>query len=241
MFPSPPLKFRTTGFPQYGFKWDVKHDLRHRTTYTCPKPRSLALWLLRACRRAAVQWPSHPEALRSAAGYAVPPPQPVLWPHLRLSEPPADLCLRRRVFACRPAPRGSPLYSTCVCRRAAFRTPVDRVGALGCCFPTRTSFRRLCNGSASTSPRRQFSRGRVSRLQSSLHAAARRLARPSLTRTFTLELSPPESPPKDVEYDYAGSQPIPAAGLAPATHAALWAASRGRGGRREKRRKREGR
>ena len=38
MFPSPPLKFRTTGFPQYGFKWDVEHDLRHRTTYTCPKP-----------------------------------------------------------------------------------------------------------------------------------------------------------------------------------------------------------
>jgi hypothetical protein len=73
---------------------------------------------------------------------------------------------------------------------------------------------------------RRFSRGCVSRLQSSLDATARRLARPSPTRTFTLELSPPESPPKDVEYDYAGSQPIPAAGLAPATHAALWAASR---------------
>ena len=152
MFPSPPLKFRTTGFPQYGFKWDVKHDLRHRTTYTCPKPRSLALWLLRACRRAAVQWPSHPEALRSAVGYAVPPPQPLLWPHLRLSEPPADLCLRRRVFAYRPAPRRSPLYSTCVCQRAAFRTPVDRAGALGCCFPARSSFHLLCTGSASTSP-----------------------------------------------------------------------------------------
>ena len=30
------LKFRTTGFPQYGFKWNVGHDLRHRTTYTHP-------------------------------------------------------------------------------------------------------------------------------------------------------------------------------------------------------------
>lgn len=108
---------------------------------------------MRASQRAAVQWPSHPEALRSAAGYAVPPPQSLLWPHLRLSEPPADLCLRRRVFACQPAPRGSPLYSTCVCQRAAFRTPVDRAGALGCCFPTRTSLRHLYIGSASTAPR----------------------------------------------------------------------------------------
>jgi hypothetical protein len=51
---------------------------------------------------------------------------------------------------------------------------------------------------------RRFPRGCVSRLQSSPNATARRLARPSPTRTFTLELSPPESPPKDVEYDYAG-------------------------------------
>ena len=37
----------------------------------------------------------------------------------------------------------------------------------------------------------------------------------------------PESPPRDVEYNYAGKQPIPAAGLSPAGHAALWAASEG--------------
>jgi len=35
-----------------------------------------------------------------------------------------------------------------------------------------------------------------------------------------------ESPQPDVEYIYAGKQPIPAAGLSPARHAALWAASR---------------
>jgi hypothetical protein len=35
-----------------------------------------------------------------------------------------------------------------------------------------------------------------------------------------------ESPHFDVEYIYAGKQPIPAAGLSPARHAALWAASR---------------
>jgi hypothetical protein len=27
-FPLPPLKFRTAGFPQYGFKWTVNGDLR---------------------------------------------------------------------------------------------------------------------------------------------------------------------------------------------------------------------
>ena len=27
-FPLPPLKFRTAGFPQYGFKWTVSGDLR---------------------------------------------------------------------------------------------------------------------------------------------------------------------------------------------------------------------
>ena len=31
MFPPPPLKFRTAGFPQYGFKLDMSHgDLRQR-------------------------------------------------------------------------------------------------------------------------------------------------------------------------------------------------------------------
>jgi hypothetical protein len=34
-----------------------------------------------------------------------------------------------------------------------------------------------------------------------------------------------ESPQPDVEYIYAGKQPIPAAGLSPARHAALWAAN----------------
>ena len=34
------------------------------------------------------------------------------------------------------------------------------------------------------------------------------LACPSPSRTFTFELSPPESPHRDVEYHYAGKQPI---------------------------------
>ena len=102
---------------------------------------------------------SSPEALRSAAGCSVPPPQSLLRPHLRLSEPHAALCIRRRVV---PAPRGSPLYSTCVCQRAAFRTPADQAGAPGCCFPTCSSLHRFRSGSASAMLRaHRFPRGRV--------------------------------------------------------------------------------
>jgi len=86
---------------------------------------------------------------------------------------PSISCHRRRVFAQWPAPRGSPLYSTCVCQRAAFRTPTDRTG-IGCSFPAHTSFRRIRTDSASAFPRsNRFMRNRISRLQSSLYAAAR--------------------------------------------------------------------
>jgi len=68
----------------------------------------------------------------------------------------------------------------------------------------------------------------VTRLQGSLHAAARRFARPSPARAFTSKLSSPESPQRDVEYDYMGTQSIPMAGLTPARHAALWAADKER-------------
>ncbi|MEW6234818.1 MAG: hypothetical protein AB1656_05470 [Candidatus Omnitrophota bacterium] len=38
--PAPPLKFRTAGFPQYGFKLEFDGDLRPTSTYTPPQPRS---------------------------------------------------------------------------------------------------------------------------------------------------------------------------------------------------------
>ncbi len=71
------------------------------------------------------------------------------------------------------------------------------------------------------------SRGVLSGLQSSLYAAARIVARPSPTRTFTFELSSHGSPQWNVEYNYTGKPSIPVAGLSPAGHAALRAA-RGR-------------
>jgi hypothetical protein len=153
---------------------------------------------------------SGPEALGSPAGYVVPPGHRLLWPHPSLSASPADLSISTAGLCLRPRPRGSPLYSACPSLRAASLTPADPSAASGCCFADRHSLR--------------FSRGCVTRLQSSLYAAARSFAGPSPTRAFTFELSPRGSPHRSVEYNYAGKQPIPAAGLTPAGHAALWAA-----------------
>ncbi len=60
----------------------------------------------------------------------------------------------------------------------------------------------------------------------SLCGTAHMIASPHQQGTFTVELSPGGSPRPDVDYDYTGKQPIPAAGLTPARHTTLWAASR---------------
>jgi hypothetical protein len=46
-------------------------------------------------------------------------------------------------------------------------------------------------------------------------------------RVFTFELSPAESPPRGVEHNHVGKQPIPTTALTLARQAASWAASRG--------------
>jgi len=51
------------------------------------------------------------------------------------------------------------------------------------------------------------------------------MAHPSPTRTFTTELAPAGSPRTNVGYHYIGTQSTPMAGLAPARHAAVWAAN----------------
>ena len=84
-------------------------------------------------------------------------------------------------------------------------------------------------------PRRRFSRGSRNEAAKfalcygptgllALHRQGR--LRPSL--------HPPGSPRTSVGYHYAGKQPIPAAGLAPARHAALWAACKAREARKER-------
>jgi hypothetical protein len=54
---------------------------------------------------------------------------------------------------------------------------------------------------------------------------ARTIASPHQQGTFTVELALGGSPRPSVDYDYAGKQPIPATGLAPARYTALWAAN----------------
>ena len=76
-------------------------------------------------------------------------------------------------------------------RRAALRTPVDCAIAPDCYFNAHTSLRHFRSGSAPTSPHNRVTVACVTRLQVSLYATARRLARPAPARTFTFELSSP--------------------------------------------------
>ena len=111
--------------------------------------------------------------------------------------------------------------------RAVFRTPVDRTIALGCSFIVRFGLPHLCRGSASTSHALRFQRGPVTRLQSSLYATARKNRWPCTgqgvyVRAFTSK----SRLTKASNITTRVNQPIPAAGLAPARQAALWAANR---------------
>ena len=83
VFSPPSLKFRTAGFPQYGFKREVRRDLRpgDALTYTrrqCVRGKPMVL----ADKRSAPSpTRSRPEALGSPAGYVVRPGRRLLWPH----------------------------------------------------------------------------------------------------------------------------------------------------------------
>ncbi len=236
VFPPPPLKFRTAGFPQYGFKRDTR-----ATTFAEPKARLILgaspgpcpLWPRRACRAGAVllsalvQRPLARQRVmlsrRVLAYYGLMCPSRLLSPayFLRHEEslpgpPTAEPATERfpnllcvSVPSCRlPYPGGPHGCSRLILHRAPWPSP--SLHWLGIHSATIADSQVVC----------------VTRLQSSLHGTARGMASPSSARSFTFELSPPESPLGGVEYNYAGNQPIPAAGLSPARHAALWAASK---------------
>ena len=173
-----------------------------------------------------------PEALGSPAGYAIPQGPRVLWPHPSLSRPSAGLY---------PSSGRSLPYGLVWAGRERFPTFL-RLSVPPCHLPypgvpdgclwlllrrppwPSPSWHRLGSRLSTLSG---SCVGGVTRLQSSLYAAARWIARSSPARAFTPELAPPGSPLADVGYDYAGKQPTPAAGLSPARHAAPWAASQG--------------
>ena len=135
-----------------------------------------------------------PEALGSPAGYVVPPDHRLLWPHPRLSFSSTHLCIRGWLLQPRGLPRAEnerfpnllPV-SVPSCRPPY---PDGPDGCLWLCFTIRSGLRRFRTGSASTCPTHVGPGvGRVTRLQGSLNATARRLARPSPTRAITLKLS----------------------------------------------------
>src|SRR5208337_3375595 len=103
-FPLPPLKFRTAGFPQYGFKWTVSSDLRRRPGLKRRPhpPHDSVLYAAavvaprntRSPKGLPVREPLgsmwhdpqqlqhvHPEALGSPVGYVVPTGHRSLRPH----------------------------------------------------------------------------------------------------------------------------------------------------------------
>jgi hypothetical protein len=108
---------------------------------------------------------SRPEALGSPAGCVVPLGQRLLWPHLRLWSPPADLCFIQRVSVAKLLPTGRPelpQFTLRVCGpRAALRTPVDCAIALDCFFIAHISLRHFRSGSAPTCPQKTGSLWRV--------------------------------------------------------------------------------
>jgi hypothetical protein len=124
--------------------------------------------------------------------------------------------------------REVPQFTLPVCLlRAASRTPADRTTAFGCSFIVRFGLPHPWSGSASASPRapvpawpsneaakfalcygpeESLALHRPGRLRSSFHLLSRLKKASNITTR--------------------ANQPIPAAGLAPARHAALWAATK---------------
>jgi hypothetical protein len=105
---------------------------------------------------------------------------------IRGSRPlPSAYDLRRRVFASRPRPGDSLLCSACPSVRAVCRTPADRT-VMAASNAVRGSLRPFVRGSASAAFHAKVG-SRVaclSRLHSSLDAAARTVAGPAPTQDF---------------------------------------------------------
>jgi hypothetical protein len=191
-FPPLSLKFRTAGFPQYGFKRAVSRALRRR-----PAGFDAATVALSSMRVLIPQWDVRPAALMASEA----------------THPPSGPWLRQRLF-CPPASwltmATSELLAATVSLwiiPTALRRPEGPQFTLSelDCVPSpllrRFSFagQRVCaNGLAFTHPvgvRQPLSPpsgshgGLLTKLQRSLDAAARNLAGPAPDGTFTTELA----------------------------------------------------
>jgi len=118
-FPPPPLKFRTAGFPQYGFKQAVSSGLHgSRRLYAATVEIYSAHVVSRSRtfvrRRLRLLTPhTCPVALGSASGCSVRQPHRLLWPH-------PSLCLSAPAYALFPKRPKRQRFPNLLC--ASFRT-----------------------------------------------------------------------------------------------------------------------
>ena len=194
-FPPPPLtlKFRTTGFPQYGFKLAFsRYDLQPRGERLSDKPtctlgiRPYTQPPVLHCSPAALAGMIAGPIVRTfqsrgpwlAGGFCCPTSSSLLWPHLRLSSPSPLYGLWRRVHARRSAlgwVREGPHFPLSICSlRAIFRTPMDGMARTGCPRHSHSPSPSLHWFGIHIATIVGSQVDSVTRLQSSLYAAARR-------------------------------------------------------------------
>ena len=121
--------------------------------------------------------------------------------------------------------REGPQFNRCVCSCVPSPEPrwTDRLH-MAVASPTVVAFANFAVARHPQDHARWFLRGSGNEADRFTCVTARTIASPHQHGTFTVELSPGGSPQPGVDYDYAGKQPIPATGLAPARYTALWAA-----------------
>lgn len=120
MFPASPLKFRTSGFPQYGFKQDIQlQPSLNRIIFKCKTHIQIFLFnlyvILASISHSSFAYffsavyfglrhtyKSCPETLCFLLGYVVPIGLTLLWSHPNIFSPPVDLLyFDQQVFAIR--------------------------------------------------------------------------------------------------------------------------------------------
>ncbi len=193
----PPLKFRTVGFPQYGFKRAASHALRPLPgTLTGPPWRSLpGAFSFRS--------PACAQAARTASDTTHPPSGP--WLRQRSCGPPAS-SLTMATSELLPATAGFGFMPTALRRTEVPQFTLPELDAVPppllrwfqdadrrACTPG-LAFAHPVRARQPQSPHIRTTCGLLTKRQHSLNAAARHLASPAPVGTFTAELACVRSP-----------------------------------------------
>jgi hypothetical protein len=205
VFPPPPQKFRTAGFPQYGFKPEFSSNLRPNGTYKLLKaaPQDPMATCV-AGRRTPLAQSLRPRGPWLPIGLCCPSGSSLT---MASSEPHhTHLIAYMLRLPSILGMGGSPLSSAPLSNRAISRTPVDRIGACDCSFPTHASLRQIRTGSASTfACLPPVLAGRVTRLTSSLALRPGWLLARLRHRLLRSSFRADRLPDRHVEYNYAAT------------------------------------